>query len=156
MAAAAVDATAAHVVQDAESKEISSAEATKKRKRNSKPAQRMIQFTIRNPPHCYIHLRQISPAPSKSVVLDDITAHLQLTAALTQFLGVHGSAIPIDVLKTEAADLWIRIPNEDKAAVIAAVGSWVGSKGEAWRVMGSSSWDARAMGQDGGQDLFNG
>lgn len=87
--------------------------------------------------------------------MDAVTAHLQLTAALSQFLGLHGAAIPIDVLKLEGADLWIRVPFEDHSNVIAAVGGWISGKGEAWRVKGTSSWDARAMARDSGQDLFN-
>lgn len=125
----------------------------KKRKRRTKNPV-LNQFTIRSPPWAYIHLQHLTP-PGSNAKLDEVTAHLHLTAALAQFLGVHGTAIPIDVMKLEGAEVWIRVPSEDKSALIAAVGGWMSSKGEGWRVKGASSWDARAMTRESGQDLFD-
>jgi len=125
----------------------------KKRKRIPKPHVKS-QLTIRNPPWQYIHLQHLNSNKSSST-LDAVTAHLHLTAALSQFLGLHGAAIPIDILKVDGDEVWIRIPQEDRNVLSAAVGGWVSSKGEGWRVKGTSSWDARALPpRDGGQDLF--
>ena len=72
-----------------------------------------------------------------------------------QFLGIHGAAVPVDVLKLEGSEVWIRVPAEDRSALVAAVGGWVGRAGEGWRVMGWSSWSAGAEGgKDGGRELF--
>lgn len=112
-------------------------------------------FSIRSPTWSYIrlqHLHSTSVKPAEA--LDGVTAHLHLTAALSTFLGLHGSAIPIDILKIEDQDLWIRVPSEDRAALIAAVGGWIGGSGSGWRVKGWSCWDVNAFGKDGGQDLF--
>lgn len=130
---------------------------TARRKRKRKPKNHTTsEFTIRDPPWAYIHLEHLtSTGTGSGAKLDAVTAHLHLTAALSQFLGLHGAAVPIDILKLEGTDVWIRVPSEDKAALIAAVGGWASRKGEGWRVKGSSSWDARAMARDSGQDLFN-
>ncbi|RMY18733.1 hypothetical protein D0866_13083 [Hortaea werneckii] len=124
----------------------------KKRKRTSKN-RILSQFAMRSPPWSYIHLQHLTP-PGSEAKLDAVTAHLHLTASLSQFLGVHGTAISVDITKLEGKDVWIRVPNQDSSAVIAAAGGWTSGKGEGWRVKGSSSWDARAMARDSGQDLF--
>ncbi|RMY60782.1 hypothetical protein D0863_11491 [Hortaea werneckii] len=125
----------------------------KKRKRATKN-RILSQFTMRSPPWSYIHLQHLTP-PGSEAKVDAVTAHLHLTASLSQFLGVHGTAISVDIIKLEGKDVWIRVPNQDSSAVIAAAGGWTSSKGEGWRVKGSSSWDARAMARDSGQDLFH-
>lgn len=129
--------------------------STKRSHSNSKPQQQPTKtLTLRNPTWSYIRLQQFQP-PQNTSTLDALTAHIQITAALHQFLGVHGAAVPVDVLKLEGSDVWIRVPAEDRSAVVAAVGGWVGRAGEGWRVMGWSSWSAGAEGgKDGGRDLF--
>lgn len=128
--------------------------ASKKRRKKRKPKTHVLsQFTIQNPPWAYVHLEHIVSAGA-TADLDALTAHLHITAALSQFLGLHGAAIPFDVLKLEQQDAWIRLPAEDRSALIAAVGGWVSASGEGWRVKGWSSWDANAVGKDSGQDLF--
>ncbi len=117
----------------------------------------LFRQTLRKPEWAYLHLQHLSSRkPNEHADLDAVTAHQQLTAALRQFLGLHGAAIPFDVLKTTGQDLWIRIPAEDQSAVTAAVGGWVSSSGEGWRVVGSSSWNAGGsnVGKGSGQDLF--
>jgi len=122
---------------------------------NSKPQQIAVKtLALRNPTWSYIRLHQFQP-PQNSSSLDALTAHIQITAALHQFLGVHGAAVPVDVLKLEGSEVWIRVPAEDRSALVAAVGGWVGRAGEGWRVMGWSSWSAGAEGgKDGGRELF--
>ncbi|KXT05946.1 hypothetical protein AC578_359 [Pseudocercospora eumusae] len=116
------------------------------------------EFSIRNPHWVYIRLQHLSaPTRPKQALLDGVTAKLHITAALSSFLGLHGTAIAIDVLKLEDQDVWIRVPAEDRAAVIAAVGGWTNSsRDDGWRVKGWSHWSATACGQrDSGQDLFD-
>nr|POE93084.1 hypothetical protein CFP56_64191 [Quercus suber] len=148
----------------------------KKRKRASKPSVQT-QFTIRHAPWTYIHLEHLTfsaqPFPHKIILkepasgtdattaslnaspsLDAPTAHLHLQAALSRFLGLHGSAIAYDILRLADAQLWMRVPAEEASALLAAVGGWVGGAGERWVVRGWSSWDARGTSRYGGQDLF--
>ena len=147
------DVTETTAVTAATTQSSSSQAAKMKRKRKTKN-HIINQFTIRDPPWAYLHLQHLT-SPGASTKLDAVTAHLHITAALSQFLGLHGAAIPVDILKLEDTDVWVRVPAEDKSTVIAAVGGWVSGKGESWRVEGVSSWDARAMARDSGQDLFN-
>ena len=127
---------------------------TSKRKRKHQHKPHILnQITIRNPQWAYIHLQHLT-SKSSPPDLDAVTAHLHLTTALSQFLGLHGAAIPFDILKLNEQDVWIRLPAEDHSALKAAVGGWVSAGGEGWRVKGCSSWDASAIGRDAGQDLF--
>lgn len=93
---------------------------------------------------------------SASTDLDALTARTHLTSALSQFLGVTGTAISVDILKIESVSppsssssssrkydpegrgrggggggvyLWIRVPREDASAVVAAMSSWIGGAG---------------------------
>ena len=100
--------------------QASSISSKQKRKRTPKN-QTINQFTIRDSLWTYIHVQQYTAA-GPSAALDAVTAHLQLTAALSQFLGLHGTAIPVDILKLNGADVWIRVPADDKNAVSAAIG----------------------------------
>ncbi|KAK6001493.1 hypothetical protein QM012_002824 [Aureobasidium pullulans] len=122
-----------------------------KRKRSEKPSSAVTQFTIRNPPWSYLQLSLITNSPNYQ--LDALTAHLHLRAALSQFLGLHGTAIPIDILKLHNNDVYIRVPREDASALVIAVGGWVGKAGEGWRVKTSSSW-AIGLRLSAGADLF--
>ncbi|KAJ5586353.1 hypothetical protein N7450_006140 [Penicillium hetheringtonii] len=113
-----------------------------------------IHFTSRNPPWTYLKLQLSSPQP-----LDALSARTYLSSALSQLLGLAGTAIPIDILKIENKDTanaeqnqsysnisnnydcaWVRVPREDSAAVVAALSSWIGGSGTgsgssvAWRV----------------------
>lgn len=137
---------------------------SKKRKKNNKKPHILVQRTLRNPSWCYIHLRHLTPSPTNITKtssqppdsLDPVTAHLHLTTALQQFLGLHGNAIRFDILKLEGQDVWIRAQGEDQRAIVAAAGGWVSGRGEGWSVVGWSSWDAAAGAgaRDGGRGLF--
>ena len=116
-------------------------------------------LTLRSPPWSYIHLQQFQHStPANPTPLDPLTCHLHISHALHSFLGLHGSAVPIDILKLDSeseagrGELWIRVPAQDRSAVLAAVGGWVGKSGEGWRVLGWSSWGIGE--RDGGRDLF--
>lgn len=136
-------------------------EGSQAKKRKTNKPTTISQFTIRSPPWTYIQMTLLTsgsipstdvqdPAPEVSV--DAISAHLHLQSALQQFLGLHGTTIPIDILKHEKQDVWVRVPREDGSAVVAAVGGWVGKGGEGWRVKGWNSWGPVVEGN--GMDLF--
>lgn len=108
------------------------------------------------------------PGSTFSQPLDALSARTYLSSALSQFLGLTGTAIPIDILKIEpgsssAAGLskydcvWVRIPREDAAAVVAALSSWIGGGASganvAWRVCAKGNY-LGALVHGSGKDLF--
>ena len=98
----------------------------------------------------------VSPAsicsPTTLEAIDTITARLHLMAALEQFLGVTGTAIPTDILKVDGREVLIRVPREDASFVIGALSGWTGN-GVAWRVRRSGIW-LQGVVRGNGQDLF--
>ena len=111
--------------------------------------------TIRKPEFSYIRLALLSPGSilsSTEVYVDEITARTHLTSALSQFLGLSGTAIAIDILKCQGGDVWIRVPQDDGATVTEALSGWVGND-VAWRIKGSGVWlGGLAMGD--GRNMF--
>lgn len=100
--------------------------------------------------------------------LDALSARTYLSSALSQFLGVTGTAIPIDILKVEPkgtksngltkyGSVWVRVPRDDGAAVVAAISSWIGGSGSgsgaAWRVCAKGNY-LGALVSGSGSDLF--
>ncbi|KAI1944097.1 hypothetical protein LOZ66_000687 [Ophidiomyces ophidiicola] len=112
-----------------------------------------ITFTSRKPEWAYFHLELVTqPSESSLEFLDLLTAKTYLTSALSQFLGLSGTVIPIDILKLQTEELptsptvvlkrktrnmlWIRVPHEDAAAVTAAVIFHLYRNRSAYRVFG--------------------
>lgn len=108
------------------------------------------------------------PQPGNPIQpLDTLSARSYLSSALSQFLGLTGTAIPIDILKIENSSptekydsAWIRVPREDAAAVVGAVSSWigggnksVGSADVAWRICAKGNF-LGALVAGSGADLF--
>ncbi|KAL4991155.1 hypothetical protein BDW68DRAFT_174301 [Aspergillus falconensis] len=151
----------------------------------SSASSKTISFTVRNPPWTYLKLQLIhqpnSSEATKSAPLDPLTARTHLSSALSQFLGLSGTSIPVDILsvypdpepviassqlqlQSQSRPLekfiWIRVPRQDAPAVVAAVGSWIGGTGEeenggsvAWRVCAKGNFLSALARGDGG-DLF--
>lgn len=130
---------------------------TKHTEKNLLPIYRTI--TTRNPPHTYLHLSLVTSSSfanltSNSQSIDVLTARTHLASALSQFLGLTGTAIPIDFLKVERRDVWIRVPREDGTAVVGALSQWAGSDGAVtWRIRGKGEW-LGAVGAGDGSQLF--
>jgi len=114
--------------------------------------------TLKTPPFSYIHLQLISDSDGVKQ-LDSLTLRSHITAALTQFLGITGSAISVDILKVEERECWIRVPREDLSPVVAAVGGWTGgseSEGKiGWRIKGSGNWLSVLVGRRGVEGIWN-
>jgi len=115
--------------------------------------------TIKTPAFSYACLEIISD-PSGKVPLDNLTVRSYITSALTQFLGLTGSAISVDILKVEPRECWIRVPRQDVSAVVAAVGGWVG-RGEnggevGWRVRSSGNWLGSLLGERSAEKVWTG
>ncbi|KAL4737529.1 hypothetical protein BDV11DRAFT_153826 [Aspergillus similis] len=157
----------------------------RKASENSSASTETINFTARNPLWTYLKLQLIhqpnTSDATKSAPLDLLTARSHLSSALSQFLGLSGSSIPIDILSvfpdpesvTASSQpqsqsqsrplekfIWVRVPRQDASAVIAAVSSWIGGMGEeenggsvAWRVCAKGNFLPALVNGDGG-DLF--
>ncbi|KAF2250502.1 hypothetical protein BU26DRAFT_264524 [Trematosphaeria pertusa] len=70
-----------------------------------------------------------NPPPDSATAdidIDALTVSTLLTPLLSAFLGLTGSAVPIDILKTQGRDVWIRVPRQDARAVRASLSGWVG------------------------------
>lgn len=85
--------------------------------------------------------------PQESV--DEITARTHLSSALQQYLGLTGTAIPIDILKVQDCHVWIRVPQNDEVGVTASLSQWVGSKDLTWRIEHKGTWLGRVVGRGG-------
>ena len=128
----------------------------------TKPQRILLQSTIRDVPFYYLHLTLLTAsiagaAPSIDEAagpppIDEITVRTHLTTALRQFLGLTGTAIPVDILRCAGRDAWVRVPAQDAAAAVEALSGWVGSEA-AWRVRRSGSWLGGLVLGDG-VDLF--
>lgn len=114
--------------------------------------------TIRAPPFSYLCLQLISdqaltPEP------DILSLRSSITAALTQFLGLTGSAIAVDILKLDPGECWIRVPREDLSVVVAAMGGWVGGSESggriSWKIKAAGNWLSPLVARTDGQDLWN-
>ncbi|KAJ5337298.1 uncharacterized protein N7506_005320 [Penicillium brevicompactum] len=140
-------------------------EATKRKAPDTKS--KNIHFTSRNPPWTYFKLKLI-PQPGETLQsLDALSARTYITSALSQFYGLTGTAIPIDILKIENASptekcdsVWLRVPREDAGAIVNSVSSWigggnksVGSADVAWRICAKGNF-LGALIAGSGEDLF--
>lgn len=99
-------------------------------------------YTLRHPPYVYIYLtiQTLSPNPT-IVALDKVTARSYLHSALSQFLGLTGAAIQLDLLEVEGRDIWLRVAKDDASAVVAAVSQWMGARQDvSLRVKARGTW----------------
>ncbi|PYI09981.1 hypothetical protein BO78DRAFT_394496 [Aspergillus sclerotiicarbonarius CBS 121057] len=143
---------------------------TKRKSSISESTPKTIHFTARTPTWTYLKLQLMNHGiTSTPPTLDPLTARTYLSAALTQFLGLTGTAIPIDILKVSAEGrtptVWTRVPRDDASAVVAALSSWIGggmntggggdaSAGNvAWRVCAKGNY-LGALVQGSGGELF--
>lgn len=112
-----------------------------------------------------------TPTAIQNQPLDALTARTYLNSAFSQFLGLSGTAISVDILKIESTPpenigasvkqlLWIRVPRQDARAVVTALSSWVGGdrSGQdtgsvAWKVCAKGNFLGALVAGSGG-DLF--
>jgi ribonuclease P/MRP protein subunit POP8 len=114
--------------------------------------------TLRSPSWTYFHISlftlQPLPPPSQTP-LDALTARRHITSAFQRTFGLTGEAMPVDILKLDGDEVWIRVPIEDAVAVHESLSSWVGTEmgGQRWVVKGRDEWLVRLVAGDGA-DLF--
>ncbi|CAG8958620.1 hypothetical protein HYFRA_00009937 [Hymenoscyphus fraxineus] len=117
-------------------------------------------LTISRPQFAYIHLSLTTSSLLKSTTpLDNKTIWSHLHSALTQFLGLTGSAIPIDILRIRSRDVWLRVPRQDRSPVLAAVGGWSGDEEGVvvgWTVRGAGNWLSGLVARDGEERVWDG
>lgn len=109
---------------------------------NPKMLQQEKTFVIRSAPYTYLHLSLTHlPDTTRRAPLDAITTRSYLTSALSQFLGLTGSAISVDILDITERHVWIRVPREDASAVVAALGQWADPiSGVSFKIEGHGQW----------------
>jgi ribonuclease P/MRP protein subunit POP8 len=132
---------------------------TKSSHRTDRDDHKEVSFTLRATPYTYLHLSVTDiTQPVPRAPLDAITARTYLTSALSQYLGLTGTAIPIDMLKVADQDAWIRVPRQDASAVAAAVGQWANAQvGVSLKIEGRGEWlgGVRTGGETRRDELFS-
>ncbi|KAM3509749.1 hypothetical protein MY10362_000423 [Beauveria mimosiformis] len=87
------------------------------------------EFTIKAPQFAYAHLElhTDSTRSTSPPALDELLARSYCDAALRQYLGLTGAGIPLDILKVEGRQCWLRVPREDLARFAAALTAFRGT-----------------------------
>ncbi|TGJ79618.1 hypothetical protein E0Z10_g9152 [Xylaria hypoxylon] len=120
----------------------------------------LAKCTIKAPSYSYAHLELLNTEASKTGDLDALQVKSYCTAALKQFLGITGTAIPLDILKVERQSCWLRLPRDDLGAFAAAITAWQGTTQDdvhsTLRIIGCSDWLGALVGQQNEEKLWAG
>jgi ribonuclease P/MRP protein subunit POP8 len=118
----------------------------------------LAKSVIKAPPYSYAHLELFNAVPANTAELDALQVRSFCTAALKQFLGVTGMAIPLDILKVEGQGCWLRLPRDDLGAFTASITAWQGTTQDGvhsiLRIRGCSDWLGALVGQQDEQRLW--
>ncbi|KAI3323221.1 hypothetical protein HD806DRAFT_535706 [Xylariaceae sp. AK1471] len=118
----------------------------------------LAKSTIKAPPHSYAHLELFNAESANTGELDALQIRSFCSAALKQFLGATGMAIPLDILKVEGQSCWLRLPRDDLGAFAAAITAWQGTAQDGvhsmFRIRGCSDWLGALVGQQDEQRLW--
>ncbi|OTA94811.1 hypothetical protein M434DRAFT_70558 [Hypoxylon sp. CO27-5] len=124
-----------------------------------KKSHELVTATIRAPRFSYAHL-EVFTNSADAVELDALQVRSYCTSALKQFLGTTGVGIPLDILKVEGKDCWLRMPRDDLGAFSAAITAWQGTYQDgvhsSFRIRGCSDWLGALVGRDGEDKLWTG
>ncbi|RDA85096.1 hypothetical protein CP532_3098 [Ophiocordyceps camponoti-leonardi (nom. inval.)] len=127
-----------------------------------KPASReLLTCTIKSPPFSYAHLELATDndVDDDALELDNLQVKSYCTAALRQFLGLTGVAIPVDILSVRGRQCWVRVPRQDLGSFAAAVTAWNGvtesGSHRLLRIKRCSDWLGVMVGVDGQEQLWN-
>jgi ribonuclease P/MRP protein subunit POP8 len=121
----------------------------------------ILTCTIKAPQFSYAHLELLtdSSAAIGAVALDDLQVKAYCTAALRQFLGLTGAATPLDILKVQGIECWVRVPRGDLSNFAAAITAWKGTTEDGvhclLRIKQCSDWLGAMVGSDGQERLWN-
>ncbi|KAI0437703.1 hypothetical protein F4803DRAFT_132691 [Xylaria telfairii] len=118
----------------------------------------LAKSVIKAPPYSYAHLELFNAKSGKNTELDALQVKSYCTAALNQFLGATGVAIPLDILKVEGQSCWLRLPRDNLGAFAAAITAWQGTQQDSvpstLRIRGCSDWLGALVGQQDEQKLW--
>ncbi|KAI1354959.1 hypothetical protein F5Y01DRAFT_220971 [Xylaria sp. FL0043] len=118
----------------------------------------LVSAVIKAPPYSYAHLELFNAESLKAVELDALQVKSYCTAALKQFLGATGIAIPLDILKVEGQSCWLRLPRDNLGAFAAAITAWQGTTQDGvhytLQIRGCSDWLGTLVGQQDEQKLW--
>jgi len=118
---------------------------------------RVEKGSIRQPTWTYFHLSLHTIGPIQTTH-DLLTARQNLNAALSKYFGLFGSAVPIDILKHQDRELWIRVPRENASLVQESLAAWhipgsAPNSGIKYVIHSQGDWLVNLVSGDG-QDLF--
>ncbi|KAI2470308.1 hypothetical protein F4781DRAFT_182723 [Annulohypoxylon bovei var. microspora] len=123
-----------------------------------KKAHELVTATIKAPRYSYAHLELFSNSPDVGE-LDALQVRSYCTSALKQFLGATGIGIPLDILKVDGKDCWLRVPRDDLGGFSAAITAWQGSYQDgihsSFRIRGCSDWLGALVGRVGEDKLWS-
>jgi|SRR3569833_75312 len=116
--------------------------------------------TISKPLSAYAQLELVSTDHQRPAAgLDNLQVRSYCTAALTQFLGATGAGMPVDILKVQGSQCWVRVPREDLGAFTAAITLWrgpgEGGSSTLLQVRASGNWLGGLLGRSEQQTLWN-
>ncbi|ATY66805.1 hypothetical protein A9K55_000939 [Cordyceps militaris] len=120
------------------------------------------EFTIKAPEFAYAHLEQHIDDSGQPVALDELLARSYCASALQQYIGDTGAGIPLDILKVEGRQCWVRMPRDDLRAFAAALTAYRGSVAEGdgtpflLRIKQCSDWLGTLLGSDALDNLWQG
>lgn len=122
--------------------------ASETKSKSSKSSHAIYTTTIKTPPYAYAHLELIANNTAM-MALDELTVRQYLTAALRQFLGTTGTAIPVDILNVAGREAWVRLPRQDLGAFAAAMTAWpgTGSSVSGFRICAAGDWLGALVGR---------
>ncbi|KZL69955.1 hypothetical protein CT0861_12693 [Colletotrichum tofieldiae] len=127
-----------------------------------KKSHELLTCTIKTPPFSYAQLELVTDslqALDATAGLDNLQVRSYCNAALRQFLGVTGSAIPIDILKVDGNQCWLRVPRPDLSPFAAAITAWAGVSEQGsrrvLRVKQCSDYLGAIVGADGQDKLWS-
>lgn len=123
----------------------------------------LFSCTISKPAFAYAQLELASSDPGSAAIedVDALQFRSHCTSALNRFLGATGTAIPLDILKVQGAECWIRVPREDLGAFAAAITAWPGVKqgsngaSSVLRLRASGNWLGSLLGRSEQHKLWD-
>jgi ribonuclease P/MRP protein subunit POP8 len=132
--------------------------ASKSKPSKESKSRELYSSTIGRPPFAYAQIEVVQSQVS-SDALDALQVRSYCDAALRQFLGATGAAMPLDMLKLDGNEFWVRLPREDMGLFAAALAAWngVSRSGTATvlRLKASSNWLGSLVGRSEQQALWS-
>ncbi|KIH88665.1 ribonuclease P/MRP protein subunit POP8 [Sporothrix brasiliensis 5110] len=136
--------------------------ASKTKTAKESKTRELYSSTIGRPPFAYAQIEVVQNHQSQASQgpLDALQVRSYCDAALKQFLGAAGAAMPLDLLKLEGSEFWVRLPREDMGLFAAALAAWSSVSREgtatALRLRASGNWLGSLIGRSQQQALWNG